>query len=253
MLAPHDPLQAEVSHRLRPPGWDPRGTMDNPLGTDQLGRDVLSRVVYGTRVSLLVGTAATLISGVLGVTLGLVCAFRGGKLDALIMRIADVQLAFPFMLLAIAIVAVLGRGLLNVIVVLGVTGWVSYGRVVRGQALSVRQTEYVEAARAIGNRELVAMARHVLTERDDGRRRAGDLQRRELHGGRGQPDLPRSRRAARCAELGHHASRQPGVYPGRVVDRPFPGLALMVTVLSVNLMGDWLRQYLDPRLRHIQG
>ncbi len=251
-VAPHDPVQAEITQRLRPPVWAERGTPENLLGTDQLGRDVLSRTIFGSRVSLIVGITAVLISGTLGVFLGLISAFQGGRLDALIMRIADVQLAFPFILLAIAVVAVVGGGLLNVILILGVTGWVSYGRVVRSQVLSVKEKEYVEAARALGSRTLVLIFRHI---------------------------LPNVMTPVIVLATFHVASYMVaeasltflglGVQPaipswgimladGREYMRAgwwmaiFPGLALMVTVLSINLVGDWLREYLDPRLRHTE-
>lgn len=252
VLAPHDPLEADVTQRLRPPAWAERGTAANLLGTDQLGRDVLSRTIYGARVSLLVGITAVLISGVLGIVLGVVSAFRGGRLDTLIMRIADVQLAFPFILLAIAVVAVVGGGLLNVILILGVTGWVSYGRVVRSQVLSVQEKEYVEAARAIGSPALLVIGRHIL------------------------PNVMTpvivlatfnvaSYMVAEASLTFLGLGVQPGIpswgnmlADGREYIRAgwwmavFPGLALVLTVLSINLLGDWLREYLDPRLRHLQ-
>lgn len=252
ILAPHDPLQAEVTQRLRPPVWAARGTSANLLGTDQLGRDVLSRTIYGSRVSLMVGVTAVLISGTLGVVLGMVSAFQGGRLDSLIMRIADVQLAFPFILLAIAVVAVVGGGLFNVILILGVTGWVSYGRVVRGQALSVKEKEYVEAARALGSRGLVLVRRHIL------------------------PNVMTpvivlatfnvaSYMVAEASLTFLGLGVQPGIpswgimlADGREYMRAgwwmaiFPGLALVLTVVSINLLGDWLREYLDPRLRHTE-
>lgn len=249
-VAPHDPLQAEIVQRLRPPAWTERGTLQNLLGTDQLGRDVLSRTIYGSRVSLIVGVTAVLISGTLGVLLGLVSGFQGGRLDALIMRIADVQLAFPFILLAIAVVAVVGGGLLNVILILGVTGWVSYGRVVRSQVLSVKEKEYVEAARALGSRTLVLVVRHIL------------------------PNVMTPVIVLATFNVASYMVAEAsltflglGVQPaipswgimladGREYMRAgwwmaiFPGLALMLTVLSINLVGDWLREYLDPRFRH---
>ncbi len=249
VLAPHDPLEAEVTKRLRPPVWTAKGTSEHLLGTDQLGRDVLSRTIYGSRVSLIVGITAVVISGVLGVLLGLIAA-QGGRLDALIMRVADVQLAFPFILLAIAVVAVVGGGLLNVILILGVTGWVSYGRVVRSQALSVKEKEYVEAARALGSRSLVLVFRHIL------------------------PNVMTPVIVLATFNVASYMVAEAsltflglGVQPtipswgimladGREYMRAgwwmaiFPGLALVLTVLSINLLGDWLREYLDPRLRH---
>jgi len=251
VVAPYDPLQAEITQRLRPPVWTARGTSENLLGTDQLGRDVLSRTIFGSRVSLIVGVTAVFISGTLGVFLGLISAFQGGKLDALIMRVADVQLAFPFILLAIAVVAVVGGGLVNVILILGVAGWVSYGRIVRGQVLSVKEMDYVVAARAIGSRALILIFRHVL------------------------PNVMTpviilatfnvaSYMVAEASLTFLGLGVQPGIpswgimlADGREFMRAgwwmaiFPGLALMLTVFSVNLVGDWLREYLDPRLRHI--
>ncbi len=251
VLSPHDPLEAEVTKRLRPPVWTAKGTSEHLLGTDQLGRDVLSRTIYGSRVSLIVGITAVVISGVLGVLLGLIAA-QGGRLDALIMRVADVQLAFPFILLAIAVVAVVGGGLLNVILILGVTGWVSYGRVVRSQALSVKEKEYVEAARALGSRSLVLVFRHIL------------------------PNVMTPVIVLATFNVASYMVAEAsltflglGVQPtipswgimladGREYMRAgwwmaiFPGLALVLTVLSINLLGDWLREYLDPRLRHTE-
>ncbi len=251
VVAPYDPLQAEITQRLRPPVWTARGTSENLLGTDQLGRDVLSRTIFGSRVSLIVGVTAVVISGTLGVFLGLISAFQGGKLDALIMRVADVQLAFPFILLAIAVVAVVGGGLVNVILILGVAGWVSYGRIVRGQVLSVKEMDYVVAARAIGSRALILIFRHIL------------------------PNVMTpviilatfnvaSYMVAEASLTFLGLGVQPGIpswgimlADGREFMRAgwwmaiFPGLALMLTVFSVNLVGDWLREYLDPRLRHI--
>jgi peptide/nickel transport system permease protein len=250
VVAPHDPLQAEITKRLRPPAWRDKGTAENLLGSDQLGRDVLSRTIYGSRVSLMVGTIAVLISGILGVVLGMVSAFQGGRLDALIMRIADVQLAFPFILLAIAVVAVVGGGLLNVILILGVTGWVGYARVVRSQVLSIKEKEYVEAARALGSRSLVLIFRQIL------------------------PNVMTPVIVLATFNVASYMVAEAsltflglGVQPsipswgimladGREYMRAgwwmavFPGLALMLTVLSINLVGDWLREYLDPRLRH---
>ena len=250
VLSPHDPLQAEITKRLRPPVWTAKGTPEHLLGTDQLGRDVLSRTIYGSRVSLIVGITAVLISGAIGVFLGLVSAFQGGRLDALIMRVADVQLAFPFILLAIAVVAVVGGGLLNVILILGVTGWVSYGRVVRSQALSVQEKEYVEAARALGSRSLVLVFRHilpnvmtpviVLATFNVASYMVAEASLTFLGLGV-QPSIP---------------SWGVMLADGREYMRAgwwmaiFPGLALVLSVLSINLLGDCLREYLDPRLRH---
>ena len=134
-LSPHDPIEQDIAHRLTPPGWIANGTWRYPLGTDQLGRDILSRIIYGSRVSLLVGFLSVAISLPLGVLIGLTAGYFGGKLDDLMMRIADTQLAFPFILLAITIVGVLGPTPRNVILILGIGGWVVYARITRGQVL----------------------------------------------------------------------------------------------------------------------
>lgn len=251
-LAPHDPLKASVLNRLRPPVWEAKGSPKYLLGTDQLGRDILSRLIYGSRISLLVGISAVVVSGTLGVFLGLISGFYGGRLDALIMRLADIQLAFPFILLAICIVAVVGGGLLNVILVLGVAGWVSYGRVVRGQVLSVKEKEYIEAAKAIGHWDFKVLFKHilpnvitpviVLATFNVASFMVAEASLTFLGLGV-QPSIP---------------SWGIMLADGRDYIRAawwltvFPGLALMLTVLSINLLGDWIRDYLDPRLRNIE-
>ena len=155
-------LMRRIADRLSPPVWLPGGHWDHLLGTDGVGRDVLSRIIFGARVSLAVGIMAVLVSGVLGVAAGVVAGYLRGPTDDVIMRIAEVQLAFPFILAAVAIVSVLGASLRNIILVLGVTGWTTYARVVRGMTLSLRQREFIEAARAIGCSPLRIMSRYVL-------------------------------------------------------------------------------------------
>ena len=150
VLTNDDPRIGQIIESKRPPMWAEGGSSDFPLGTDPLGRDVLTRILYGARISLIVGFASVFIAGVIGIFLGLLSGFYGGKVDDIIMRFADIQLAVPFILLAIAILAVLGQGLDKIIITLGISGWVTYGRVVRGSVLSWRETEFVEAARAIG-------------------------------------------------------------------------------------------------------
>ncbi|HSG63631.1 MAG TPA: ABC transporter permease, partial [Gammaproteobacteria bacterium] len=155
-LAPHDPSSQETSRRFEPP------SSEHPLGLDDLGRDVLSRVIWGARVSLQVGLAVVLISTLVGVSLGAFSGYFGGAIDTAVMRTCDVLLAFPGILLAIAMVAVMGPSLQNVIIALCITGWVSYARLVRGQVLKVREVEFVVAARALGARSLRVIAGHVL-------------------------------------------------------------------------------------------
>jgi peptide/nickel transport system permease protein len=161
-LAPADPVRNRLLDRLTPPMWAEGGTARHPLGTDTLGRDVLSRLLYGARVSLVVGLAAVLVAGVVGVAFGLVAGYRGGWPDDLLMRLGDIQLAFPVLLLGVAVTAVLGASLGNMILVLGASGWVTYARIARGETLSLKEREFVAAARALGAPARHVVARHLL-------------------------------------------------------------------------------------------
>ncbi|GIW12486.1 MAG: peptide ABC transporter permease [Dehalococcoidia bacterium] len=160
-IAPHDPIKVDIIKRLQPPAWQ-GGLPGYVLGTDQMGRDVLSRLIFGTRVSLQVGIFATIIAVILGATLGIIAGFYGGRVDDIIMRLNDAQRAFPFLVLAIAIIAAVGQGLDKLIMVLGVFGWANYGRFVRGETLSLREKEFVEAARTIGATNMRIMFVHIL-------------------------------------------------------------------------------------------
>lgn len=162
LLAPHDPTAQNLRARLRPPAWEAKGSWNHVLGTDHLGRDVLSRVIYGSRVSLLVGAAVVIIAGSFGVVMGLFAGYRGGRTDSFIMRWIDTQVAFPGLLLALIILAVIGPSMITVIIVLSLNGWMVYGRMTRGAVLSVRQTEYVEAAEIVGCKGRRVIFRHIL-------------------------------------------------------------------------------------------
>jgi peptide/nickel transport system permease protein len=151
LVSPFDPIAQDLGdQRLKPPAWRDAGGRLHPLGTDHLGRDLLARVIFGARPALLVGFAAVAISGILGLIAGLVSGYFGGRMDDILMRLADIQLAFPFILLAIAVIGVLGPSLTTIIVVIGVSSWVVYARIVRGAVLSLREREFVQAARVIG-------------------------------------------------------------------------------------------------------
>ncbi len=246
-LAPYDPNDVAPVNRLKPPGLlggDPRF----PLGTDGLGRDVLSRTLYGARVSLAVGFIAVIISGVLGVALGLLAGYYGGWLDDVIGRIADVQLAFPAILLYIAVLAVLGNGLLNVILILGISRWVVYGRVIRGDTMSVREKEFVQAARTIGTPDRLILWRHILPNTfapiiviASFSVAATIITEASLSFlGLGVP--PSVPTWGQMLADGREVIRL-AWWPATV-----PGLAIMFTVLGINVVGDWLRDFLDPRL-----
>lgn len=248
-IAPQDPGEVNLLDRLKPPGYvDDSGRM-HYLGTDPLGRDLLSRLVYGSRVSLLVGFSAVLIGGALGLLLGLLSGYYGHWVDDIIMRLADVQLAFPSILLYIVVLAVIGPGLVNVIAILGFTGWVVYGRVARAQVLSVREQEFVIAARSIGCRDRRIIWQHVLPNIFGALIVVGSF-------------AVASNIIAE-ASLSFLGLGVPPAVPtwgimlseGKEYLRDawwpvtFPGIAIALTVLSINSLGDWLRDYLDPRMK----
>jgi len=161
-LAPYDPIEQDITNRLRPPGALDAAGRSHLFGTDHLGRDLLARMIYGARPALMVGFAAVAISGLLGMGVGLVSGYFGGRIDDVFMRLADIQLAFPFILLAIAVIGVLGPSLPVIIVVIGVSSWVVYARVVRGAVLSLREREFVQAAHALGSRDGRVLVHHIM-------------------------------------------------------------------------------------------
>jgi peptide/nickel transport system permease protein len=161
-LTPHDPNAQDLPNRFRPPAWLPGGVGEYLLGTDQLGRDLLSRLIMGSRVSLLVGFTTVSVGLVLGTIIGITAGYFEGMFDRLIMRLADIQLSFPYILLTLAIAAVFGAGLLTIILVLGVASWPAYARITRGATLSVKQREFVQAAIALGSPDMRLLVRHIL-------------------------------------------------------------------------------------------
>ncbi len=247
LIAPYDPNAQNLLLRLRPPVWMHGGDSSHLLGTDELGRDLLSRVIYGTRVSLLVGAGAALLAGVIGTAVGMVSGYFGGWTDRILMRLADVQLAFPAILLALAIVGFLGSGLWYVILVLGLTGWVSYARVVRSEVLSLRSREFVTEARAIGATDAAIMRRHLLPNVMAPLATIGTLQ-----------VATAIVAEASLSYLGLGVPKQIVTWGSMLADGQlylgtawwvavFPGIALMVTSLAVNLTGDALRDVADPK------
>lgn len=164
LLTGYDPNAQELTKRLLPPAWAEGSDPAHLLGTDQLGRDLLTRILYGGQISLAVGAGAALISGVLGTALGLVAGYFGGTAEALIMRLADIQLGLPIVLLAILMISVLGTNLVNLIFILALGGWVVYARTARGLALALREQEFVEAARSLGATDERILVRHLLPQ-----------------------------------------------------------------------------------------
>jgi peptide/nickel transport system permease protein len=250
-IAPKDPNRQRLSDRLTPPfQYDAVGHLEFLLGTDGLGRDVLSRLIYGARVSMFVGLTAVGIGGLLGTVLGLVAGYFGGLTDDLIMRLADVQLAFPFILLLIMFLVVLEQSVVNLVLVLGVAQWVTYARVARGQTLSEREKEYVLAARAVGVHTSRIMSRHILPN---------ILSALLIIASSNIVGVILSEAALSFLGLGVPrsvptwgamlADSRDQILAGHWWLAVYPGLAILVTALAFNLLGDWLRDYLDPRLR----
>ncbi len=250
-VAPKDPNRQNLILRLTAPMvTDEAGNVEFPLGTDSLGRDVLSRMIYGARVSLMVGVVAVVIGGFIGTALGLLAGYFGGLMDDVIMRIADIQLAFPFILLTIMVLVVLGSGVLNLVLVLGIGQWVTYARIARGQAISQREKEYVEAARSIGARDSRILFRSILPN---------TLAPLIVIASFNVASVILSEASLSFLGLGVPptvptwggilAESRDQLLGGSWWLAVFPGVAIMLTVLSLNILGDWLRDFLDPRLR----
>jgi peptide/nickel transport system permease protein len=249
VVAPSDPLEQNWRARLEPPLSRSDDGQLFVLGTDALGRDILSRLIYGARISISVALLAVALRSSLGVLVGLVAGYYRGTTDSVLMRLADIQLAIPFLVLAIALMAIIGTGFSKIILVLGVTGWVTYGRVVRSEVLSVRERDYVEAARAIGAPNRQVVFRHVL------------------------PNVSSSIIVISTLEIALMITAEAtlsflglGIQPptpswgvmvadgrGLIYDQwwvsAWPGFAICLAVLGVNLFGDWLRDVLDPTTR----
>ena len=258
----HNPEIGNLNDRLLPPFWvgeeivqgevvREAGSMKFPLGTDKLGRDNFSRMVHGARISLTVALLAIALGGVVGTALGLMAGYYGGKTDAVIMRIVDIKLAFPSILLALVLVAAFKPHMVTVIVVIAVLLWARYARLVRGEALAIRHRDFVDRARVAGASDLRIMARHIL------------------------PNLVNTVVVLATLEVGHVIILESTLsFLGAGIPPPtpawglmvadgrtliinawwlafFPGLAILMTVLSMNLFGDWLRDKLDPKLRNV--
>jgi ABC-type dipeptide/oligopeptide/nickel transport system permease subunit len=246
-VAPHDPAKQSLLRRFTPPVWVAGGQASYPLGTDQVGRDVLSRMIHGARISLMVGTLAVVVSLLVGVTLGLLSGFRGGRIDTVIMTVVDVTWSFPQLLLALAFVAAMGPSLVTIILVLGLTGWERYARVVRAEVLALREKDFVEAARAMGIGAARIVFRHLLPNTFSSIVVLSTLQVAQA--------------ILQEAALSFLGVGSGGVYPtwGQMIALgrdfvtvawwlpTFPGLAILLTVLAINMVGDRLRDVLDPR------
>lgn len=250
-LAPHDPTDFNLRSRLLPPSAL-GGEASFPLGTDQLGRDILSRLIYGSRISLTVGVFGVLLSMVIGIVLGLIAGYAGGWIDNVISRLIDTFMAIPFIILALAVIGAIGvdsdNSLLILIVVLGLTGWITFARVVRGEVLAVRHLEYVEAASALGQHHRVILLRHILPNVTAPIIVLATLQ---------VATVIIAESSLSFLGLG---VQPPTITWGIMLSEgrdhlatswwlaTFPGIGITLTTLGMILLGDWLRDVLDPRM-----
>jgi peptide/nickel transport system permease protein len=249
LIVPHDPYKQDLRARRLPPAWTERGNVTYFLGADVFGRDLLSGIIYGIRISLLVGIFAITISVFLGMVLGLPSGYYGGRLDGLIMRAADMQFSLPTILMALAMIAIFGRGLFKLILVIGFVGWAEYARTIRGSVIAEREKEYIEAARALGGSDLLIMVKHLLPNVLTPviilvivqMPRVIVLEATLSFLGLGVPITTPS--LGIMIAMGYNY-----LFSGSWWLTVFPGLALMVIVLAINLLGDWLRDALDPHL-----
>ncbi len=252
LLAPHNPEVGSLTARFRPPVWQAGGSMNHILGTDQLGRDVLSRLIFGARVSLVVGFTAVIVAGVIGTTLGILAGYIGGWVDQAIMRLTDAWLALPGLTFAIFLAAIVGPSMWNIVIILGAVYWTRYARVVRGEVLSLKEREFVRLAVVAGCSRMAIMRRHIL------------------------PNVVNSAIVLATLMLGVVIVTEASLsFLGVGVPPPqpawglmlsdgkqglmvgywwltvMPGCCIMLMVLSANLLGDWLRVKLDPQLRQL--
>jgi peptide/nickel transport system permease protein len=250
-LAPYDPDQLAMRTRLQPPSLvsQQEGQPPHLFGTDSLGRDLFSRVLYGARISLLLGITASLIGAVVGVSLGMLAGYYGGKVDSIISWLTNVQMAFPFTLLAIFIIAIFGGGLDRLIVVLAWATWVNYARIMRGQVIAVKNGDFVQAAYSMGARPLRVMVQHILPNSVSPLTVVTTFTFASV-----------ILQEAALSFLGLGVDVRIPTWGSILADgrsylqnawwiATLPGVALLITALGANLFGDWLRDYLDPRLR----
>ena len=250
-LAPHSPTEGDITQKLIPPVWMERGDSAHPLGTDRFGRDVLSRIIYGSRISLIVSLIAIGVAGTIGTLLGLISGYRGGVTDAVLMRVTDVGLSLPTILIAVVLVAVSEPSFSNVVLVIALLLWPRFARQVRGETLAIKEQDFVALAVVAGRSSTWIISRHIF------------------------PNVVPTLLVISTLQVGYVVLLEGTLsFLGVGVPPPspawglmiadgrgflatawwislFPGLAMVLTVLSVNLMGDWLRDHLDPKLRQL--
>jgi peptide/nickel transport system permease protein len=251
-LAPHNPEIGSLTARFKPPFWQTGGSTKYLLGTDQLGRDVLSRLIFGARVSMVVGFTAVIFAGTVGTTLGIISGYLGGWVDQVIMRLTDSWLALPGLTFAIFLAAIVGPSMWNIVIILGLTYWTRYARVIRGEVLSLKEREFVRLAIVAGCSKWTIMWRHILPNIINSAIVLGTLMLGVViiteatlsFLGIGVPPP----QAAWGLML---SDGKQSLMVGRWWLSVLPGLCIMLMVLSANLLGDWLRVKLDPQLRQL--
>jgi peptide/nickel transport system permease protein len=252
LLAPHDPQVGSLARRFKPPFWLEGGSLAYPLGTDHVGRDVLSRLIFGARVSMVVGITAVLVAGSIGTLLGIVSGYLGGWADQVVMRITDTWLALPALTFAIFLAAIVGPSELNIILILGLVYWTRYARVIRGEVLSLKQREFVRLAIVAGCSKSLIMWRHILPNVINSAVVLATLMLGVVivteaslsFLGVGVPP-PKPAWGLMMAD------GKKGLMVGYWWLTVFPGICIMLMVLSANLLGDWLRVKFDPQLRQL--
>ena len=252
VLAPYDPEIGTLTARFRPPVWQVGGSGEHLLGTDHVGRDVLSRLIFGARVSMVVGFTAVVVAGVIGTWLGILSGYMGGWVDQVIMRITDTWLALPALTFAIFLAAIVGPSEMNIVIILGAVYWTRYARVIRGEVLSLKEREFVRLAVVAGCSKLTIMRRHILPNVLNSAIVLGTLMLGVVivteaalsFLGVGVPP-PKPAWGLMLAD------GKKGLMVGYWWLTVLPGMCIMLMVLSANLLGDWLRVKLDPQLRQL--
>lgn len=248
LLTSHDPIEVNLDNKLKPPAWQEGGSWEHWLGTDEVGRDVWARLVYGSRVSLSVGFFAVVISLTIGTALGILAGYFRGKTDFAISTVVDIMMAFPFILLALATIAVMGPSLLNMILVLGLTDWTQYARLVRGDVIGLREQEFIQAGYALGSKHWRMIWRHLLPNC--------------LPSVIVLATLAMARAILMESSLSFLGLGVSSPAPSwgfmMSTGRPYiatawwlatlPGIAILITVLGINLAGDRIRDMLDPKV-----
>jgi peptide/nickel transport system permease protein len=250
-IAPHDPYDSEIVNRLKPPVWEDGGTWTYVLGTDQIGRDTLTRLIYGAQVSLSAGFLAMLISVCIGVPVGIIAGFCGRLVDTVISTVINIQLTFPFVLLALTVVSVLGPSFGNVILVLGIASWTVYARVIRSEVLKIRELDYILASRALGVSTARVVARHIFPNTVNTVIVLSTVQVARFIIAEAFLSFLGLGVQAPTPSWGSMLGDSRQFMYDKWWLPTFPGLAIFITTLAINLCGDSLRDWLDPYRRNV--